>query len=334
MAEQRQFGGQAIAFLCDVMRLYLGAWMVINGLNHWLPIFPQPFGGSAESQLFITALVDTGLFGVAKAVEVIGGILLIFNLFTPFALVLLLPVSAMVYFNATVLQGRWLMFANENGLYMGTFCLYINLILMLAYIAHYIPFMNVRGRLGKPAHLTQLLHIFNARAPGSHVQTTTGDCASDSDRAVDIAGSKAWWFSAAVGLLLCGLVTWQLRPLGGEFTVSSGKTGREVVAAYLAMAYDEGRGADAARLYFAPDVQDFATDAADRTNGTAINHQIFSIIADGMTVAVHHRIEAARGAQAMEVVDIFKADRFSRISEVRRVSALAVAPAPLTEGSE
>ncbi|OYU41939.1 MAG: hypothetical protein CFE44_26905, partial [Burkholderiales bacterium PBB4] len=45
------------------MRLYLGAWMVINGLNHWLPIFPQPFGGNPLSQLYLTSLVDTGLFG-------------------------------------------------------------------------------------------------------------------------------------------------------------------------------------------------------------------------------------------------------------------------------
>ncbi len=152
-------GAWATRLVLTIMRLYLGAWMVINGLNHWLPIFPQPYGGTEMSQLFITSLADTGLFGIAKAIEVIGGFLLIFNLFTPLALAILLPVSAMVYFNATYLTGRWFTVWTDNGIYMGTVCLYFNLILMIPYFRYYVPMLSMRSSVGSFSDLGLLSRI-------------------------------------------------------------------------------------------------------------------------------------------------------------------------------
>ena len=143
-----------------VMRLYLGAWMVVNGLNHWVPIFPQPFGGSPLSQLFITSLVDTGLFGFAKALEVIGGLMLILDIFTPLGLALLLPVSGMVYFNAAYLQGRWFRVWGDNGLYMGTGCFFMNIILMLVYVRYYLPMLSMKSTMGPLRDLALLPGIF------------------------------------------------------------------------------------------------------------------------------------------------------------------------------
>ena len=143
-----------------VMRLYLGAWMVVNGLNHWVPIFPQPFGGSPLSQLFITSLVDTGLFGFAKALEVIGGLMLILDIFTPLGLALLLPVSGMVYFNAAYLQGRWFRVWGDNGLYMGTGCFFMNIILMLVYVRYYLPMLSMKSTMGPLRDLALLSGIF------------------------------------------------------------------------------------------------------------------------------------------------------------------------------
>ncbi len=144
-----------------VMRLYLGAWMVVNGLNHWVPIFPQPFGGSPLSQLFITSLVDTGLFGFAKALEVIGGLMLILDIFTPLGLALLLPVSGMVYFNAAYLQGRWFRVWGDNGLYMGTGCFFMNIILMLVYVRYYLPMLSMKSTMGPLRDLALLSGIFS-----------------------------------------------------------------------------------------------------------------------------------------------------------------------------
>lgn len=288
-----------------VMRLYLGAWMVINGLNHWLPIFPQPFGGTPLSQLYITSLVDTGLFGVAKAIEVIGGVLLILNLFTPLGLAILLPVSMMVYFNATYLQGRWFRIWGDNGIYMGTVCLYFNLILMVTYLRYYLPMLSIRSTMGSLGDIGLLSQI-------------GGDLAERQDATHPAPPSpsrtKYAFLSIGTGLALCLLVAWQ-QSIIADFSPTSGKTARGFIGDYLELAYDKGRGADARAAFFAPDAKDHAPDAIDRTNGTPIPHEIRKIVADGMTVAVYHKISAARGRPTMEVVDIYEADRFSRIQE-------------------
>lgn len=136
--------------------------------------------------------------------------------------------------------------------------------------------------------------------------------------------------SVALGLAFCGLIGWE-QSLIAKFSPSSGLTARGLVKAYYKAAYDEGRGKDAAAAYFAPDMVDHAAGAIDRENGPPIPHRIEKIIADGMTVAVYHRIDAARGAPAMDVVDIYEADRFSRVHERWRiVQPLAPAGAAAT----
>ena len=289
--------------LLTAMRLYLGAWMLVNGLNHWIPIFPQPYGGSPLSQLFITSLVDTHLFDVAKAIEVVGGLMLLFNLFTPLGLAILLPVSAMVYFNATVLQGRWLWVWGEGGLYMGTCCLYMNLILMLAYIRYYVPMLGMRSSMGTVRDVGLLARIGGDQMPQPEPAAT---------------GRGRGLLAIAIGFVMCAAIIWQVSQLA-PFTPSSGKTMRGMIGDYLEMAYDQGRGADAIAAYFAGDAVDHAPQAGDRVNGPPIRHRVERIVVDGMGAAVHHRIEPARGAPAMDVVDIYVGDRFSRIKERRRI---------------
>lgn len=306
----------AVRLLLHAMRLYLGAWMVINGLNHWLPIFPQPFGGTALSQLYLTSLVDTGLFGVAKAIEVIGGVLLILNLFTPFGLAILLPVSLMVYFNATYLQGRWFRVWADNGIYMGTVCLYFNLILMVTYLRYYLPILSMRSTMGSLGDIGLLSRI-------------GGDLAERQDAAhpglPTPAGTKLAVLSIGAGIAFCLLVTWQ-QSIIADFSPTSGKTARGFIGDYLELAYDKGQGAKARTAFFAPDAKDHAPDAIDRTDGVPIPHVVHKIVADGMTVAVYQHIGATRGAPAMDVVDIYEADRFSRIRERWRIVQAERAP--------
>jgi uncharacterized membrane protein YphA (DoxX/SURF4 family) len=123
--------------LLTAARLQLGAWMIVNGLNHWLPIFPQPLGSTVDSQRLLVALIESGLFDLVKAVEVVGGILLILNLYVPLALLMLLPISIVVYYFDAVLQQRW-----NRILYMGVLCFYINLALLVAYVRYYFPMLT------------------------------------------------------------------------------------------------------------------------------------------------------------------------------------------------
>lgn len=137
-------------------RILLGAWMIINGLNHFTPIFPQPLGGNTDSATLMVTLIESGLFGVVKVIEIIGGLLLIFNRFVPLALVMLLPVSAVVYYNAAVLSGRWSLI-----FYMGTGCFYLNLLVMCGYLKHYLPMLRANAEMGSLSEFRELPSIFN-----------------------------------------------------------------------------------------------------------------------------------------------------------------------------
>lgn len=147
-----------------LMRLFLGAWMLNSGYSYWAqkfglpPAFPQPFGTLPASNQMLVTMIEVGLFDFVKTVEIIGGLCLILNVFVPAATLMLLPVSAIVFFNAVFLNQR----ADQlfNVTYMGVSCLYLNLIVALAYIHYYLPMLSLRSSAGGLADLKRLPEAF------------------------------------------------------------------------------------------------------------------------------------------------------------------------------
>ena len=121
------------------VRLIYAAWMIPAGLNHFLRLFPQPLGNVPLSTEVITALIDSGLFYLVKAVELAAGICLLIGFRVPLMLVVLLPVSFNVWYWDTALQG-WL---SISAIY-GWAILGCNVLLCLAYFESYRP-MFVRN---------------------------------------------------------------------------------------------------------------------------------------------------------------------------------------------
>jgi hypothetical protein len=97
------------------------------------------------------ALIESNLFSLVKVIEVIGGVLLIFNLYVPLALVMLLPVSIVVFYFDAVLQLRW-----NRILYMGVLCMYLNIILLFAYLRYYFPILTPTSSIGSWRDLARL----------------------------------------------------------------------------------------------------------------------------------------------------------------------------------
>ena len=74
------------------LRIVLGLILIVFGANKFLNFMPMPelTGGAAD---FMGALNNTGyMFPLIGAIEVITGLLLIFNKWVPFALMLLAPI--------------------------------------------------------------------------------------------------------------------------------------------------------------------------------------------------------------------------------------------------
>jgi uncharacterized membrane protein YphA (DoxX/SURF4 family) len=114
------------------VRLVFAAWMIPAGLNHFVPLFPQPVGTQPLSQELFYALLDSHLFDLVKAVELVAGISVLFGLYVPLALVVCMPVSFCVWYWDTPLEG-W----GSGASIFGTAVLVTNVLLCLAYIRSY-----------------------------------------------------------------------------------------------------------------------------------------------------------------------------------------------------
>lgn len=122
------------------VRLVFAGWMIPAGLNHFVPLFPQPLGNQPLSTELIVALIDSGLFDLVKAVELLAGICVLIGYRVPLALVLCMPVSFNVWYWDVPLQG-W----GSSAAIYGWATLGSNTLLCLAYWKSYRPMFALRS---------------------------------------------------------------------------------------------------------------------------------------------------------------------------------------------
>jgi uncharacterized membrane protein YphA (DoxX/SURF4 family) len=123
------------------VRLVFAAWMIPAGLNHFVPLFPQPMGSQPLSHEVVVALIDSHLFDIVKAVELIAGISALTGFYTPLALILCMPVSFCVFFWDAPLEG-W----GSRAAIFGYAALLCNVLLCLAYIRCYRSMFAFRSK--------------------------------------------------------------------------------------------------------------------------------------------------------------------------------------------
>ena len=129
------------------VRVIYAAWMIPAGLNHFIRLYPQPIGNQPLSIEVFTALLDSGLFTLVKAVELVAGLAVLFGFRLPLMLLMVLPVSFTVWYWDTELQGWW----TGSAVY-GWSVLSCNLCLCLAYWESYRPMFarEARAHLATP----------------------------------------------------------------------------------------------------------------------------------------------------------------------------------------
>jgi uncharacterized membrane protein YphA (DoxX/SURF4 family) len=125
------------------VRLVFAAWMIPAGLNHFVTLFPQPMGSQPLSHELIVALLDSHLFDLVKAVELIAGICVLIGFYTPLALILCMPVSFCVFFWDAPLEG-W----GSRAAIFGYSALLSNVLLCLAYTKSYRTMFALRSKPG------------------------------------------------------------------------------------------------------------------------------------------------------------------------------------------
>ena len=88
-----------------LVRLAFAAWMIPAGVNHFYNIFPQPMGSQPLSHELIVALLDSHLFDLVKAVELLAGLAVLTGYRVPLALLVCMPVSFCVFWWDAPLEG-------------------------------------------------------------------------------------------------------------------------------------------------------------------------------------------------------------------------------------
>lgn len=114
--------------------------------------------------------------------------------------------------------------------------------------------------------------------------------------------------SVAVGVLFTAAIYYSMHyriPWDWE-SPGVGRLPVEVVNSFLDEAYKRGRGADAVRDYFAPDLVPASVAPHERANAEPIPHELREVVAQGLVVVAFQRIGAARGEPAIDAIDVFE----------------------------
>lgn len=161
--------GTIVKLVLSAMRLYLGGWMIMSGTSYWLTqlglptIFPQPVGNTPLSSQMLVTMIEVGLFDVVKTCEIVGGLMLVFNRFVPLGLIICLPISGVVWYNAIILNHRFDRLFSPT--YMGVMCFYMNILVMLAYVKYYAPLLVPKTSMGGIKDFGKLFDALRGKSP-------------------------------------------------------------------------------------------------------------------------------------------------------------------------
>ncbi|WP_374595140.1 hypothetical protein [Sphingosinicella sp.] len=111
--------------------------------------------------------------------------------------------------------------------------------------------------------------------------------------------------SIGIGLLFTVAVyyTMHYNPRWDWTAPGVGKLPQQIVRDFMDETYARGQGAAAHGSYFAKDAVDNVAAPQDRA---PVAHEVREIIAQGMTVAVVHRMMPVHGEPAVDAIDVFQ----------------------------
>ncbi len=115
-----------------VGRLIFGAWMLVNGANHFFfSLWPMPTGHEPLAVQLMSAFVHSRLIDVAMTIQLVAGALILTGFLVPLALCVVMPVSTCALYWSLILDHQPL------GAALAFAAFALNGLLMLAYIDYY-----------------------------------------------------------------------------------------------------------------------------------------------------------------------------------------------------
>jgi uncharacterized membrane protein YphA (DoxX/SURF4 family) len=121
------------------MRVYLGAFNFVSGVNYFVLYWPQPkVEGSDAGAAYVQASMDLHLFALAKVIEAVCGLMLLSNVAVPLALLLLMPVTVTIF----IMNGFYSPLPHIKA--SGTRNMLFHVILLISYAGQFLPILKLR----------------------------------------------------------------------------------------------------------------------------------------------------------------------------------------------
>ncbi|HUO67337.1 MAG TPA: hypothetical protein VMV37_07365 [Gammaproteobacteria bacterium] len=127
-ATPRPLGGKQLVL---AVRLIFGAWMLLNGINHFfVSLYALPTAHAPLAMQLMNGVVNSHLIDVVMGIELVTGALILVGVFVPAALCVVMPLCVCAAFWA-------LLDHTPLNLLLGLGVLALNAWLMLAYLDYY-----------------------------------------------------------------------------------------------------------------------------------------------------------------------------------------------------
>ena len=141
-ARKSPTGGSGMKYVIWYVRFWYVAWMIPAGVEHFYHIYPQPGANSPHplAAEMLTALLNTHLFDLVKAVELLAGLAILFGFFSPLALLMAMPVAFCVFWWDAPLQA-W----NTASVIAGARLFGSHLLISIAFVASFKSMFAVRA---------------------------------------------------------------------------------------------------------------------------------------------------------------------------------------------
>ena len=135
---QTEAGLPIMRYVVLWVRVAFGAHALMSGLNYFVQIMPLPPVDHSAAGPFVAEMTRIGLYDLIKVVELLVGVCLIFNLFTPLALVIEFPITVSIFYLSVVVVGH------GRPVFTGWRELFYNGFLIAAYAGYYLPLLTAR----------------------------------------------------------------------------------------------------------------------------------------------------------------------------------------------
>ncbi len=138
------------------VRFWYAAWMIPAGIEHFYHIYPQPGANSPYplAAQMLTALLNSNLFDLVKAVELIAGLAILFGFFSPLALLICMPVAFCVFWWDAPLQD-W----NTASVIAGVRLFGSHLLICLAFFASFKSMFTLRPHVASTVQSANMKNL-------------------------------------------------------------------------------------------------------------------------------------------------------------------------------